>query len=302
MNNEELKKETNEFVVARLRLAQQLLEESDQLKGMDGYSFESEKWWFHPRHEREALVAYLLLTCFDRLGQHGRYISFTDWLNSKKGIYISERTNALSSLPSDVGSIEFASGLFEQYQDLYGVKNSFYQGIIGLPEDVKERFLKSVNLTFNPEYGMYGSNVSTPSVPLNDEKKELDLKLKYLYSKRNRFTHKLDQYHRSSSPMMSKFKFQNGSSWSAIIGDSKLINYGDLHQEHEKLTSGGAYVYSISDWPFILFETLYAAIDLPFDRTTINLKFQVQVFSDDHKFMTTYNNVDHKDLKDFSHF
>ena len=56
MSEKDQKKETNEFVFARLRLAQQLIEESDHLEGRNGYDFGSEQWWFHPRHEREALV------------------------------------------------------------------------------------------------------------------------------------------------------------------------------------------------------------------------------------------------------
>jgi len=220
--SENINKETSEFVFARLRLTQQLLEESDQLKGRDGYDFGSEKWWLHPRHEREALVVYLLLTCFDRLGQNSKYISFGDWLNSKKQFYKNERNKALSSLSPNAGPIESAIILHETYQDLYGVKNSFCQGIMNLQKEVKERFLRSVKITFNPEYGVHGPNVSMPSYPLDDEKKELNLKLKYLYSKRNRFTHRLDQYHSSSTPMVSEIRFRNGSS---LKGDDlKYLN------------------------------------------------------------------------------
>jgi hypothetical protein len=63
---------TIETIFSGLRLAQQLLEESDGLTGRNGYDLNGKKWWFHPRHEREALVVYLLLTCFDKLGQRLR--------------------------------------------------------------------------------------------------------------------------------------------------------------------------------------------------------------------------------------
>lgn len=301
MNEEKQKKETDEFVSARLRLAQELLEESDHLEGRDGYDFGSDKWWVHPRHERESLVVYLLLTCFDRLGQYQKYVSFTDWLKSNKAVYVSERNTVLTSLPSDSSPVETARKLTEAYQDIYGVKNSFYQGILNLPEDAKEKLLKSVSLTFNPEYGMHGPNVSTPSFPLEDKKKELQLKLKYLYNKRNRFTHRLDQYHSSSIPFTSEKVVQNGASWGASFRDSQL-SYMGVHQEHEKLNSGGANVYTIRDWPFVLFETLYSAIGIQFDRTNINLTFQVMVWSKDMSHVTTYNGVNHKYLKDFESF
>lgn len=301
MSVKDQKKETNEFIFARLRLAQQLLEESDHLEGRDGYDFDSEKWWFHPRHEREALVVYLLLTCFDRLGQLQKYISFADWLKSKKAVYVTERNTVLTSLSSNSSPVETAHKLAEAYQDIYGVKNSFYQGILNLSEEAKEQFLKSVSLTFNPEFGMHGTNVSTPSFPLEDKKKELELKLKYLYNKRNRFTHRLEQYHSSSIPMTSEHVVQNGSSWGAIFNDSRL-SYMGVHQEHEKLESGGANVYTISDWPFILFETLYSAIGIKFDRININLTFQVRIFSKDISSTTIYDGVAHKYLKDFETF
>lgn len=301
MSEEDQKKETNEFVFARLRLAQQLIEESDHLEGRNGYDFGSEKWWFHPRHEREALVVYLLLTCFDRLGQLKRYISFANWLKSTKAVYVTERNRVLTSLSSSLSPVETAYKLNEAYQDIYGVKNSFCQGILNLSEEVKEQFLKSVSLTFNPEFGMHGTNVSTPSFPLEDKKKELELKLKYLYNKRNSFTHRLEQYHSSSIPIASEHVVQNGSSWGAIFKDSRLFYMG-VHQEHEKLQSGGANVYTVSDWPFILFETLYSSIGIKFDRTNINLTFQVKVFSKDKSYRTTYDGVSHKYLKDFENF
>jgi hypothetical protein len=75
-----------------------------------------------------------------------------------------------------------------------------------------------------------------------------------------------------------------------------------LHQEHERVPAGGAYIYTINNWPFVLFEALYAALGIHFDRTSVSLKFQVMVFSDDESTVTTYNNVDHKYLKDCDTF
>lgn len=83
-----------------------------------------------------------------------------------------------------------------------------------------------------------------------------------------------------------------------MIYNSKLI-YEGVHQEHTKLPEGGAYCYSISDWPFILFETLYDAIKVQFDRTEINLTFQVEVWHENENKVTTYNGVKHKNLKDY---
>ena len=293
-----ISEETKEVIFSRLRLAQQLLEESDGLAGSDGYDYKGKKWWFHSRHEREALVVYLLLTCFENIGQRHSFTTFPNWLKSQKAAHTIEKEKIASSIAKGLNVIESSARLMEGYQTIYGVRNAFYEGIKGLPENTKNHVLESVLLSFNAEFGMHGPNVSTPSKPLENKELELDLKLKYLYGKRNGFTHKLNQYHACSVPAMSEMRFKKGSSWVAMIENKKIIYMGS-HQEHEKLPTGGAYIYTINNWPFVLFEALYAALDMAFDRTSINLKFQVMVFSDDKKTVTNYNDVDHKCLKDY---
>ncbi|CAM3580913.1 hypothetical protein [Halomonas lysinitropha] len=292
---------TKEVIFSRLRLAQQLLEESDGLAGRAGYNFNGSKWWYHPRHEREALVIYLLLTCFDKLGQKQSFTTFASWLKSQKFVHVTGKDKVVSSIPEGLSVVESSMRLLEGYQDVYGVRNAFYEGVAGLPENAKSHLLGSIRLSFNAEFGMHGPYVSTLPKPLEDSKLEQDLKLKYLYGKRNGFTHKLDQYHTCSVPMMSEMRFKNGSSWAAMI-ENREISYMGSHQEHEKLPAGGAYVYTINSWPFVLFETLYDTLGIEFDRTSINLIFQVMFFSDDKRTVTTYDNVPHKNLKDYDTF
>lgn len=59
-----IEKSKKDFILARLKLAQSLLEESDPSLRHTNSEKNDEKIWFHPVHEREALVSYLLLTCF----------------------------------------------------------------------------------------------------------------------------------------------------------------------------------------------------------------------------------------------
>ena len=291
--------ENNEFILARLHLAQALLEESDTLEGRSGYDFNTEKWWLHPRHEREALVVYLLLTCLDSYGQGQRFTTIQDWLRSKKQNHIYEKNEVLKSIYSEATILEAAHELACYHQQVYGVRNAFYAGINRLSKNEKETLLGSVRLTYNPEFGKHGPNVSTPNFPLEDKQLELDLKIKYLYGKRNKFTHRLDQYHSSSTPIMSDFKFPNGSSWGAWIKDSHL-SYLGVHQEYVPIKSGGAYVYSVSDWPFVLFEVLYKAIDVPFDRTSIKLLFQVYFENKSNPGVVGFlDRVEHSMLKDY---
>lgn len=296
MNKKKISRETEDFIHARLILAQELLEESDRLEGIQAYKFCTEKLT-HARHEREALVVYLLLTCFDRLGQtQGKHISFQNWLESKKESYTSQKSVALKQLASNSQPNVVASTLYKEYLTLYGVGKSFLHGIDNLNPYNRERLLNSIDVKFNPEFGSVGSNVSTPSYPLDNPKKESKLKLGYLFDLRNRFTHNLEQFNSLSTPACSEMFFKKGASWSVIIRGCKVIYLG-VHQEHFK-EKDGANVYTLSDWPFVLFETLYAAIDLPFDRTNINLAFQVHICHENGESETILNRIMHHQLRD----
>ena len=146
-----ISEETKEVIFTRLRLAQQLLEESDGLAGRDGYDYKGKKWWFHPRHEREALVVYLLLTCFENIGQKHSFITFPSWLKSKKAAHTIEKEKIASSITKGLNVIESSARLMEGYQTIYGVRNAFYEGIKGLPENTKNHVIESVRLSFNAE-------------------------------------------------------------------------------------------------------------------------------------------------------
>jgi hypothetical protein len=283
------------FILARLRLAQSILEESDYMEGRSGYDFKRPDWWYRPRHEREALVTYLLLTCFDYLGQEKGFTTFADWLKSKKPPHILERQTSLDSLQPDATHLEAASALMDQYQSLYGVRNAFYQGINNLTEESKQQLFLSVRLMFIPEFD---PNVSKCGLPLEDEKLERDLKLRHLHERRNRFTHRLEQLVSLSTPSMSESGIQNGSSWSAQIRDSKLTYFG-VHYETVLLKTGGAYYYELTEWPFVLLEVLYAAIGVALERTSIRLKFKVLFYSSaEPGAVVTLDAVEHGLLKD----
>lgn len=295
MNANLIETENAEFILARLRLAQSILEESDALEGLAGYDLTRPELGFHPRHEREALVTYLLLTCFDRLGQKKRFTMFADWLKSKKSPHTVERNSALDSLQSNATQLDAACALADQYQSLYGVRNVFCQGINSLHEESRQRLFSSVSLLFVPEYGQ---NVSGRGYPLEDETLVRDLKLKHLYRRRNRFTHRLEQLVSLSTPAISELSIRNGSSWGAQIRDSRLTYMGG-DSERVPLESGGAYVYRTKEWPFVLFEVLYAAIGVAFERASIRLKFKVQFFNSvEPAAVVIFDGVEHKLLND----
>lgn len=296
MNNNKLSQETVDSIHSRLVLAQQLLEESDHLNGRRAYRLSTKKLT-HPRHEREAVIVYLLLTCFDKLGQtQERHIPFQNWLESKKEPYLSQKNVVLKQLGSNIQPNEVAITFYTEYQRLFGVRKSFERGIKNLTPPHRENLLNSIDVRFNPEFGRYGSNVSTPSHAIESPEKELNLKLGYLFGIRNRFTHNLEQFNSLSTPACSELFFNDGASWSVIINGAR-VKYLGTHQEHVQ-ERDGANVFTISDWPFVLFETIYAAIDLPFDRTTINLAFQVQIPNENGEHVIIHDKVMHHELRD----
>lgn len=297
MNLESVHEENAKYVFARLKLAQSLLEESDRLPGWSGYDLASQnEWWRHPRHERESLVNYLLLTCFDRLGQTRGFTTFKDWLSSKRKEHIDEREKALQTLKSSTSPLVIAASLAEHHQEIYGVRNSFYRGIESLSEEWQKKVLDSITVSFNPLYGTLGTNVSSPSYPLDDDLRERGLRLKHLYEKRNAFTHRLDQYFTASNSF--RFSRDEEPLWKAMIKDSSLV-YLSSHQEIESLKGGGAYVYSFVGWPFILFKALHSRLGSEFDRTEINIKFSVMLRRSSDPGAVITAEVSHDELKDF---
>lgn len=292
------------YIHARLRLAKEILEESDRLPGLSGYrEITSGADRYHPRHEREALVIYLLLTCFDKLGQKRRFLTLDGWLCSKKQKHVAEKDQCITAMPIQATPSEAARALSSEYHKLYGVRNAFYTGINSLSGPDKQRLLRAIEISVNPDYGRYGPNVSTPSFPLDETyiKKE-SVRYNFLYQKRNRFTHQLEQNDRGSVPsasllpgMYSAEANENAASWMISISDGKPVYMCGLQEVECDGEDKVYYVVTAYDWPFLLFEVLYSAIGVSFDRTDIKLSFQVRKASLDHVLYWPF--VEHKAIR-----
>lgn len=298
--------EKSKLIKARLILAQQLLEEADTLPGLEGYNFskhgsDSDDPFFHMRHEREALVVYLLLTCFDLLGQSQPHVTFMKWLTSNDPVLVEERRIAAEGLDSENNDcVAHAVGLVEYYNRHHGATVAFYSGIDQLPESARNHLLSTVKVAKEdpdarkPEN--QGKNISFCGIPINNEAKVLKLQKEYLYAKRNEFTHQLSQRHFSSVPMISGIGRNSGSSdtlpesaasWSLLVLEGKL-HYGGVNQEVKD-----KYVYTLTDWPFALFEVLYSALGEEFDRASIKLKFFIQVMKPEEGIVVNHPSVEH---------
>ena len=120
---------------------------------------------------QEALITYLLLTCFDLLGQPAPWRDFSSWLNSKG-------THALA-FETRANPVEQANLVHQRWLSEYGVKNAFYRFIDHiLPPEARDNLLSSFDLTWSENPPSFGK------LPTTDDDKK-----KYLYKLRNQYTH-----------------------------------------------------------------------------------------------------------------
>mgnify|MGYP001773322631 CR=1 FL=1 len=92
-----------------------------------------ENGWTHPWRYFDALMHYLLLTCFDLLGQPSEWVPFSEWLISSKKA--SEREVVVSSVQTGSNPIEISRHFNDAYQAAYGVRTSFNNFVLKILTD-----------------------------------------------------------------------------------------------------------------------------------------------------------------------
>ncbi len=128
-------------------------------------------------HHYTPLVVYLLLTCFDRLGQPSDWMDFGSWLRSsdKK----KEREQVTSEGLKDAS--EIAVAFYNTYNRIYGVSSSFYRFLHEvIPGQSRQELLGSIRIEI----------VDNPPNIGNNRQADDDAKEKYLFKLRNDYTHK----------------------------------------------------------------------------------------------------------------
>lgn len=100
------------------------------------------KQGFNPYSHFSGLKIYLLLTCFDILGQKDEWKDFSSWLTSKKkDLERDQIFNRYRQLNRQEGMIK----IHEDYNSIYGVKRSFMNfANEKLPEALRVKLLNSV--------------------------------------------------------------------------------------------------------------------------------------------------------------
>ena len=127
---------------------------------------------------KEPLQSYLLLTCFDRLGQPANWMDFGAWLTSKECAVCASN---LAGSQCGAASVGFTKSLYADYLERYGVKNSFFRFVQDiLPIEARVELLASIETT---------SLTLPPVLQYLPPLTELE-KIRYLYKRRNDYTHK----------------------------------------------------------------------------------------------------------------
>lgn len=184
---------------SRLHLVKTVVERLDLVKRLQEQEV-SKALWMHDT----ALSVYLLLTCFDRLGQPADWLPFDAWLAASRTSH--ERVAALKILPADTPHIEAAKALTKWYNDQYGVRSSFFRFLHEvLPDETRRQLLSSIEI----EVRTLPPRIDTVP-PVSHQDKE-----KYLLKLRNDYTHKSHVRTRAGSEdeLSRHFQSDNRNTW-----------------------------------------------------------------------------------------
>ena len=187
-------------------------------------------------HHDRGLVHYLLLTCFDTLGQNPDWIDYSGWLEASDRH--DERERACESIMSDSAPVEIAAQLHREYLRLYGASLAFKHFLNDVLPDSARRFLfDSIRIEKFP-YASSASGEVRVSLGSDAEKAKL------LYQVRNEFTHRGE-----------RFGGPRGIPTAAPAGLDKMWLH--VRQEHH-----ASYIRSIytSEWPYVLERTVQVGL------------------------------------------
>ena len=200
---------------------------------------------YHPWTFFDALIYYLLLTCFDLLGQSPEWVPFTGWLESKRKAV--EREEAVKSIPDGSNPVDIARHLNSRYQASYGVRLSFNRFILDiLTEEERATLYSSIRIVRGRMGG--DPNTSYPALGYVVDEKS---KLEFLFNLRNKFTHNaviMGSPAAGISPVV----------YEGFAIDGKLEKvYSEIHREAK---NGEWLSYTVRDWAFVLKSLVESAL------------------------------------------
>lgn len=192
--------------------------------------------WTHPWMYFDSLRSYLLLTCFDLLGQPAPYKDFQCWLSASSTK--ADRDAALATVEKEPSLIAAVGYVHRQYLAQYGTKNSFY------------RFIKEILPTAARTDLLYSVHIRMIDPQQNKEVRKIesdDEKTAFLYNVRNVYTHRAVNI---GSPAGGVFP-----NWGAPMVIDGVPKQG-WEPIYTKGKDGLLIEYSVRGWPNVLIRTV----------------------------------------------
>jgi hypothetical protein len=239
---------TKHITTDRRRLIEERLEFVDLITGLhqhfqgrSGVRYTPDGGWTHQWLYFDSLRNYLLLTCFDLLGQPADYKDFGAWLraSSTEG----ERKMAIQSLNSDAEFLENVAQIFDWYLEMYGNRKSIDRFIDEiLPVDLRGElfasiWIREIDVAENRQLRVI---------------EDISLKRRFLYEIRNAYTHSATNTGSAAGGL-----FDDSGTPIAIHGELKY-GYQPIRWEDKK---GIRLQYSVRRWPQLLKEIVCVGLD-----------------------------------------
>ncbi len=164
----------------RLFLYDKISDLKESFRGHDYTEFPSKGTFTHKYRHYEALRFYLLLTCFDILGQGSEFVDFSKFINAKK--FAAQRSKLIDSLPPDNDIDKNVKTMHEYYLQTYGFKKRYLYFIDNiLDQEQRDRLYASIRvskITNAFKRGVKSEDISS-----------IKKKNEFLFKLRNEFTH-----------------------------------------------------------------------------------------------------------------
>lgn len=230
------------LVKERLEFVNIITQLNDQFRDPELIRKTPEGGWTHPWIYFDSLRNYLLLTCFDLLGQTKQYKDFHTWLVARSTK--DERKTALSKVSKCTPIMKAVRKVHREYLDVYGIKKSFF------------RFINEVIPTKTRTALFYSVRIrkidSKQNLEIEQVESEED-KAKFLFAVRNLFTHRAINVGSPAGGVFVNFG-------DPILIDGKLKQ--GWHPIYWEEKPGLRIEYSVRDWPTVLKKTVSEGLNV----------------------------------------
>lgn len=239
-----------ELVKDRLQLLSLLIDSKMQFSGAEKMRKDDNIYQSHPYKDYTALRYYLVLTCFDILGQPNDWKDFQSWLVSTKSKI--ERDSIIEK-NGNKEEIDLIKSVHSEYSEIYGVKNSFYKFMREvISKENQQKLFDSIatDIVISPSVKTKDGVRSgmAKSIILENHHKE-----KFLFEIRNSFTHKgisiginMTGLHDFDKPT------PYPPDWKPVWLFNPIL---------KKKINGDTFWFKVRRWPFVLIEIVEDTIN-----------------------------------------